>query len=75
MVELTEKAGIGLSIYEVNHHTTRGNAPLEPRNKIVASIGGGINVANNMLMMREHKVSSVVGDFICQSDVVLVKSV
>ncbi len=56
-MQLAEKAGIELSIYEVNHHTTHGDAPLEPRNKIVASIGGGINVANNMLMMmREHKL-------------------
>ncbi len=55
--QLAEKAGIELSIYEVNHHTTHGDAPLEPRNKIVTSIGGGINVANNMLMMmREHKL-------------------
>ncbi|MFC1633863.1 hypothetical protein ACFL5Z_03410 [Planctomycetota bacterium] len=53
--ELAHEAGIELSIYEVNHHTTHGDAPLEPRNKIVTSIGGGINVANNMLMMmREH---------------------
>jgi alpha-L-arabinofuranosidase len=53
--ELAREAGIELSIYEVNHHTTHGDAPLEPRNKIVTSIGGGINVANNMLlMMREH---------------------
>ena len=55
--QLAEKAGIELSIYEVNHHTTHGDAPLEPRNRIVTSIGGGINVANNMLMMmREHKL-------------------
>ncbi|MFH1718923.1 MAG: hypothetical protein ABIF19_16325, partial [Planctomycetota bacterium] len=55
--QLAGEAGIELSIYEVNHHTTHGDAPLEPRNKIVTSIGGGINVANNMLMMmREHKL-------------------
>ena len=55
--QLAEKAGIELSIYEVNHHTTHGDAPLEPRNRIVTSIGGGINVANNMLMMmRDHKL-------------------
>jgi hypothetical protein len=55
--QLARKAEIELSIYEVNHHTTHGDAPLEPRNKIVTSIGGGINVANNMLMMmREHKL-------------------
>jgi len=46
-----------LSIYEVNHHTTHGDAPLEPRNRLVASIGGGLNVANNMLMMvKEHNI-------------------
>ncbi len=55
--QLAEEAGIELSIYEVNHHTTHGDAPLEPRNKIVTSIGGGINVVNNMLLMlREHKL-------------------
>lgn len=76
VVELTEKAGIELSIYEGNHHTTHGDAPLEPRNKIVASIGGGISVANNMLMMmRERMVHSVVENFLCQIDAVLVKSV
>jgi alpha-L-arabinofuranosidase len=54
---LAKEAGIELSIYEVNHHTTHGDAPAEPRNKIVSSIAGGINVANDMLlMMRQHKL-------------------
>jgi len=54
---LAREAGIELSIYEVNHHTTHGDAPAGPRNKIVSSIAGGINVANDMLlMMREHKL-------------------
>ncbi len=53
--ELAEKAGMELSIYEVNHHITHGTGPLEPRNKLVTSIGGGVNVANNMLLMlKEH---------------------
>jgi hypothetical protein len=53
--QLARKAGMELSIYEVNHHTTHGDGPLEPRNKLVTSIGGGINVANNMLLMlKEH---------------------
>jgi hypothetical protein len=48
-------AGMELSIYEVNHHITHGDGPLEPRNKLVTSIGGGLNVANNMLtMLKEH---------------------
>ena len=55
--DLAKAAGIELSIYEVNHHTTHGDAPAEPRNKIVTSIAGGINVANDMLlMMRRHKL-------------------
>ena len=55
--DLAKAAGIELSIYEVNHHTTHGDAPVEPRNKIVTSIAGGINVANDMLlMMRRHKL-------------------
>jgi alpha-L-arabinofuranosidase len=54
---LAKAASIELSIYEVNHHTTHGDAPAGPRNKIVTSIAGGINVANDMLlMMREHKL-------------------
>jgi alpha-L-arabinofuranosidase len=54
---LAKEAEIELSIYEVNHHTTHGDAPAGPRNKIVSSIAGGINVANDMLlMMREHKL-------------------
>jgi len=53
--ELAQQAGMELSIYEVNHHTTHGDGPLEPRNKLVTSIGGGLNVLNNMLMMlKEH---------------------
>jgi len=53
--EHAQKANVELSIYEVNHHTTHGDAPLKPRNKIVTSIAGGLNVVNNMLlMMKEH---------------------
>ncbi len=54
---VTEQFGHELSIYEVNHHITGGDAPAEPRNRIVTGIGGGINVANWMLLMlREQKV-------------------
>ena len=57
--ELAKKAGIELSIYEVNHHITHGDGPLEPRNRLVTSIGGGLNVANNMLtMMKDHHLRS-----------------
>jgi len=55
--QLAKDAGMELSVYEINHHTTHGNAPLEPRNKIVASIAGGLNVANCMLLMlKEHHI-------------------
>ena len=55
--EVTKKLGKPLSIYEVNHHITGGDAPPGPRNRIVAGIGGGLNVANWMLLMlQEQKV-------------------
>lgn len=47
--ELAQQAGTELSVYEMNHHITRGDGPLDPRNTIVTSIGGGINIANTML--------------------------
>jgi len=57
--ELAQKAGIELSVYEMNHHITGGDGPLEPRNEIVTSIGGGLNVVNAMLMMmKEHHIRS-----------------
>lgn len=55
--QLVRESGLGLSIYEINHHTTSGDAPLEPRNRLVTSLGGGLNVINNMLLMlREHQI-------------------
>ena len=45
------EAGIELSVYEINHHITSGDGPLEPRNRLVTSIGGGLNVANTMLLL------------------------
>lgn len=54
---VTEQFGRDLSVYEVNHHITGGDASTEARNRIVAGIGGGLNVANWMLtLMAEHKV-------------------
>ncbi len=53
--QITDGAGMEMSIYEVNHHTTHGDAPLEARNRIVTSLGGGLNVCNNMLLMlKDH---------------------
>jgi hypothetical protein len=47
--ELVKAADMELSVYEFNHHITGGDGPLEPRNKLVTSIGGGLNIANTML--------------------------
>ncbi|MBI5723744.1 MAG: sigma-70 family RNA polymerase sigma factor [Planctomycetes bacterium] len=44
-------AGKELSIYEFNFHTTMGDGPEGPRNTIVTSLAGGVNVANTMLLM------------------------
>ncbi|MCD6352357.1 MAG: hypothetical protein J7M26_09585 [Armatimonadetes bacterium] len=55
--EMARQAGMELSVYEVNHHITGGDGPLEPRNMLVTSLGGGLNVANAMLLMlREQHV-------------------
>ena len=53
--DVSKKLGLELSIYEVNHHITGGDAPADARNKIVAGIGGGINVANWMMSMVERQ--------------------
>jgi len=39
-----------LSIYEINHHLQQGALPMARINKIQATLGGGINVGNAMLM-------------------------
>ena len=43
--------GVEFSVYEFNHHTTHGDAPLDPRNRIVTSAGAGVSTANTMLLM------------------------
>ena len=53
--QVTALHGKELSIYEVNHHITGGDAPAEARNRIVTGIGGGVNVANWMLMMLKEQ--------------------
>ena len=55
--QLAKDNGMELSIYEVNHHITHGDGPLEPRNRLTTSIGGGLNVCNGMLLMlKEHHI-------------------
>ncbi len=51
-----------LAIYEHNFHITlpqvnNGGAPVAQRNRIIASLGGGINIVNDaLLMMREKRI-------------------
>jgi alpha-L-arabinofuranosidase len=47
-----KKAGVSgsLSIYEVNHHLCFSNEDARERNIIMATLAGGVNVANAMLM-------------------------
>jgi len=51
-----------LAIYEHNFHITLpqvkdGGAPVARRNRIIASLGGGINIVNDaLLMMRNRKI-------------------
>lgn len=55
----SRKSGIELSVYEINHHITHGEDAQEERNRIVTSLGGGINVANTMLVnLKEHGARS-----------------
>ncbi len=55
MGQLTQPKGFDLSIYEVNHHITGGDAPADARNRLVTSIGGGLNIINWMLLMLERQ--------------------
>jgi hypothetical protein len=58
----TAEAEKGLAIYEHNFHMTHpwpdeGGVPMEKRNRIHASIGGGINIINDaLMMMRERRI-------------------
>ncbi len=49
------KAGKELSVYEINHHVTQGDAPLAIRNKLVDSIGGAANLLNALMLHMKHQ--------------------
>ena len=49
--DITVERGMALSVYEVNHHITGGDAGEQVRNRLVTSIGGALNIINWMLMM------------------------
>ncbi|MBN1605098.1 MAG: hypothetical protein JW940_00620 [Polyangiaceae bacterium] len=54
MIQSSVNPNLEISVYEVNHHITGGSAPTEPRNRIVTSLGGALNVINHMLLMLER---------------------
>lgn len=47
--EVMDDTGVEFSIYEVNYHTLKGDVEHEMRNRIVASLGAGLNISNYML--------------------------
>jgi len=54
MIAQSQSPDLDIGIYEVNHHITGGDAPVEPRNRAVTSLGGALNVINHMLLMLER---------------------
>ena len=53
--EKARELGAELSIYEINHHITAGNASDDAKNKIVTSAGSGLSVTHSMLVwMKEN---------------------
>jgi hypothetical protein len=53
--EMASKNNQGLSVYEINHHITGGDAPLDMRNKIADGMGGATSVLNSMLLHMKHQ--------------------
>ncbi|MBW2704061.1 MAG: hypothetical protein JRF33_24845 [Deltaproteobacteria bacterium] len=54
MIAASANPDLDIAIYEVNHHITGGDAPVEPRNRAVTSLGGALNAINHMLLMLER---------------------
>jgi len=52
--DFIKATGRELSIYEVNYHTTGGDGSLDHRRTFIASIGGGVNMANYMLLFLKN---------------------
>ncbi len=52
-----QEKGVELSIYEINHHLTAGNAPDDAKNLINTSTAAGISLINSMLIhMKENYI-------------------
>jgi alpha-L-arabinofuranosidase len=52
---ITEGRKMPLTVYEVNHHVTGGSAAPGDMNRINASLGGALNVANGMLLLLQRQ--------------------
>ncbi|MBI5723531.1 MAG: sigma-70 family RNA polymerase sigma factor [Planctomycetes bacterium] len=59
----TRKAGIELSFYEVNYGAS-GDGPPEPRNTIITSLAGGVNLANTLLLMLKRQGTRIQNVFV-----------
>ncbi len=47
-------AGMQLTVYETNHHASDGDASSAFRNRALTSLGGGLNVIQNMMTMLQE---------------------
>ena len=55
--EVMNDTGVEYSIYEINHHTLKGDVEHELRNHIVSSLGAGLNISNTMLqLLKKYKI-------------------
>ncbi len=55
--EVMSDTGVEFSIYEINHHTLKGDVEHELRNKIATSLGAGLNISNTMLrFLKRHGI-------------------
>ncbi len=52
--DAARKHDIELAVYETNHHASDGDASSEFRNRFLASLGGGLNTLQNMLIMLQE---------------------
>ncbi len=52
--DLARDHGMELAVYEVNHHAASGEASSAFRNRFLTSLGGGLNVAQNLLLMLQE---------------------
>lgn len=58
-VAATREHGLELAVYETNHHAADGEASSPFRNRFLQGLGGGLNMAqNHLIMLQEHGARS-----------------